>query len=74
MSLTAAGPLGKGCKGSVERHEIRRKIRIHTEVAQIALIDADQPRTGCDEGEAPTPRIATVYSPAVTFSYGETVP
>ena len=24
MSLTAAGPLGKGCKGSVERHEIRR--------------------------------------------------
>ena len=30
--------------------------------------------TGCDEGEAPAPRIATVYSPAVTFSYGETVP
>ena len=30
--------------------------------------------TGCDEGEAPDPRIATVYSPAATFSYGETVP
>ncbi len=30
--------------------------------------------TGCDEGEALAPRMATVYSPAFTRSYGDTVP
>src|SRR5215469_9074348 len=31
-------------------------------------------RTGGDDGLAPAPRMATVYSPGVTFSYGETAP
>jgi len=30
--------------------------------------------TGCDDGAAPAPRMATVYSPDFTRSYGETVP
>ena len=38
--------------------------------AMCTLVDS----TGAEAGAAPAPRMATVYWPAATFSYGETVP